>query len=213
MIGLGFRRVCVGVLAALLCGGGVLGAAGVWIPVKAEIAQWLLNRAWASTDDGRGSVKPWPWADTWPVARLHLPGTGDPLIVLSGASGRNLAFGPVHVEGTALPGRVGVALIAGHRDTHFRTLQHLRVGDRIAIDEPGGASHRYEVTAIDVVDAERAVLGLEADVPVVALVTCYPFDAAVPGGPMRYVVTAVRVSMPRLTTRRVSRAADRGRSR
>ena len=64
------------------------------MPVKAEVAQQLLNRAWTATSDDRRNVKPWPWADTWPVARLRLPGSGEPLTVLAGASGRNLAFAP-----------------------------------------------------------------------------------------------------------------------
>lgn len=194
MIRAGVTRLRAVSLAALLCAGAAFTAAGFWIPIKAEVAQWLLNRAWAATDDDRRNMKPWPWADTWPVARLRLSGADDPLIVLAGASGRNLAFGPVHVEGTAAPGTEGIAVVAGHRDTHFRALQHLHIGDPIEIDEPGGASYRYEVTSIDVVNVEHAVLRGKADVPVVVLVTCYPFDAAVPGGPLRYVVTAVRTS-------------------
>lgn len=191
MTGAWARRLRAAALAALVCCGASFGAAGAYIPVKAQIAQWLLNRAWAAAEDGRREARPWPWADTWPVARLRLSGAGEPLIVLAGASGRNLAFGPVHVEGTASPGASGVAVIAGHRDTHFKALRTLRIGDRIAIDAPGAASYRFEVTAIDVVDAERATILLDAETPAVALVTCYPFDTPVPGGPLRFVVTAV----------------------
>jgi len=43
-----------------------------WIYVKAEVAQHLLQRAWSRTRAGDRSSKPWPWADTWPVARLTL---------------------------------------------------------------------------------------------------------------------------------------------
>ena len=35
----------------------------------------------------------------------------------------------------------------------------------------------YEVTALDVVDSERAELRLDADESIVVLVTCWPFDA------------------------------------
>jgi sortase A len=167
--------------------------AGFWIPVKAELAQQLLNRAWAASKDGNLSARPWPWADTWPVARLTLPSHDRPLTVLAGASGRNLAFGPALMDGSALPGEPGVAVIAGHRDTHFRDLGELLVGDQFAIELPDGASYTYEVAAIDVVDANRSMLRLDAQESVVALVTCYPFESVLAGGSLRYVVLAYPV--------------------
>jgi sortase A len=188
------RRV---LLAALLLLGAALLAAGVWLPLKAEVAQELLNRAWSATQDDRRKVKPWPWADTWPVARLQLPGGSEPLTVLAGASGRNLAFAPALMDGSALPGSTGVSVIAGHRDTHFRALETLKVGDRFALERPDGVTYEYDVAAIDVVDADREQLRLDADESVIALVTCWPFDALTAGGSLRYVVTGRRaLSLP-----------------
>lgn len=180
-------------LAALLAAGAGLLLAGVWMPAKAELAQWLLNRAWNASRAAQASVRPWPWADTWPVARLRLPQARRPLIVLAGASGRNLAFGPAHMDGSPLPGARGVAVIAGHRDTYFRSLGRLAIGDRLEIERTDGSRYRYEITAIDVVDARDEELRLDVDEPMLALVTCYPFDALTPGGPLRYVVLARRV--------------------
>jgi sortase A len=166
--------------------------AGFWIPVKAELAQQLLNRAWAASKDGPGA-RPWPWADTWPVARLTLPMRDRPLTVLAGASGRNLAFGPALMDGSAMPGTPGVAVIAGHRDTHFRELGELVIGDQFAIELPDGASYTYEVAAIDVVDSNRSMLRLDSQESVVMLVTCYPFESVLAGGSLRYVVMAYPV--------------------
>lgn len=175
-------------LGALAAGAGSLGA-GVWIPAKAELAQWLMNRAWSETQADRRRVRPWPWADTWPVARLTLPASRAPLIVLAGASGRNLAFAPAHMDGSALPGHAGVSVIAGHRDTHFRALESLAAGDHFEIEQPDGQTYTYEIVAVDVVDAREASIRLDAEGRRVMLVTCYPFDAVTPGGPLRYVVT------------------------
>ena len=47
--------------------------------------------------------------------------------------------------------------------------------------------------ATDVVDARRGSLLLDTDTSILSLVTCYPFDAAEAGGPLRYVVTARKV--------------------
>jgi sortase A len=181
------RRLAFGALIAL---GVALLAAGFWLPAKAELAQQLLNRAWDRTTDGDAAAKPWPWADTHPVARLTLPGSDEPMTVLAGASGRNLAFAPALLDGSAAPGTHGVTVIAGHRDTHFRRLAALAVGDELSLERPDGSVYRYRVTDLDVVDSERASLRLDADESIVVLITCWPFEAVTPGGSWRYVVTA-----------------------
>lgn len=112
------------------------------------------------------------------------------MIVLEGGSGRTLAFGPGHLSASVLPGDVGNSIIAGHRDTHFQFLKYLRTGDSLKVDRPDGRGHMFRVVDIDVVDARRASLMLDTDVPMLSLITCYPFDTVNPGGPMRYVVTA-----------------------
>jgi sortase A len=177
-------------LATLFALGFAALAAGFWLPAKAELAQQLLNRAWTRTAEGGEAVKPWPWADTHPVARLSLPGGGEPLTVLAGASGRNLAFAPALMDGSAEPGAPGVSVIAGHRDTHFRPLAALAIGDELTVERPDGSTLRYSVTALDVVDSARASLSLDADESIVVLVTCWPFDSVTVGGSWRYVVTA-----------------------
>jgi sortase A len=184
------RRVRRLALLALLALGVALLAAGFWLPAKAELAQQLLNRAWQRTASGDAAAKPWPWADTHPVARLTLPGADEPLTVLAGASGRNLAFAPALMDGSAAPGSPGVSVIAGHRDTHFRALATLAIGDELTLERPDGAVLTYEVAALDVVDSERAELRLDADESIVVLVTCWPFDALTVGGSWRYLVTA-----------------------
>lgn len=186
----GLRRRRRLLLAGLLIAGAAFSGAGFWIPAKAALAQQLLNRAWHASSDERRAAKPWPWADTWPVARLRLPGHDAPLTVLAGASGRNLAFGPAVMDGSAAPGTPGVSVIAGHRDTHFRSLADLAIGDRFVLEQRDGSMQTYEVAARDVIDTARTGLELTANEPVIALVTCYPFDAAVPGGTLRFVVTA-----------------------
>lgn len=183
------RRLALGAIFVL---GAALLAAGFWLPAKAQLAQQLLNRAWAETvaSNGTAGVRPWPWADTWPVAQLTLPGRREPLTVLAGASGRTLAFAPALMDGSAMPGEAGVSVIAGHRDTHFRALRELALGDQLTLERPDGARFTYEVAALDVVDSARAELRLDADESTVALVTCWPFDAVTVGGSWRYVVTA-----------------------
>ncbi len=171
--------------------------AGLWqvgeaatIHAKAWLAYDLIARAWTRTLAGEGPARPWPWADTWPVARLAMPRLGEEAFVLAGGSGRTLAFGPGHVDGSPLPGQPGTSLIAGHRDTHFRFLERLRAGDAVHVEDGTGAVRRFRVTATQVVDARRTRIDVFGSVPRLVLATCYPFDALTPGGPLRYLVFA-----------------------
>ncbi|GAB6043373.1 class GN sortase [Endothiovibrio diazotrophicus] len=183
------RLVLIAILLAL--GGWQVGEGG-WIQGKAWLAQWLLERAWSRTLEGETAAAPWPWADTWPMARLRVPSLGVERIVLEGDSGRTLAFGPGHTPASARPGEAGTVVVSGHRDTHFRFLQQLARGDVVELE---GAKGRwsYRVVGASVLDVERHRLVEAGDQGRLLLVTCYPFNALAPGGPLRYVVSAERV--------------------
>jgi len=177
-------------MACLLCLGFWQLGAGAYIPAKAWLAQGLMQRAWlrAGTDVERPA--PWPWADTWPVARLTSEAREVDLIILEGGSGRTLAFGPGHLSASAMPGEIGNTVIAGHRDTHFRFLGSVETGELLSIELAGGRKHVYKVIGTDVVDSRKGSLVLDTDAAMLTLVTCYPFEAREPGGPLRYIVTA-----------------------
>ena len=178
------------VVACLLCFGFWQFGQGAYIPAKAWLAQELMQRAWRRAGSGEEHAPPWPWADTWPVARLSAKGGDIDLIILEGSSGRTLAFAPGHLSASVLPGETGNSVIAGHRDTHFQFLQFLSQGESIMLETPEGRKYVYQVSGIDVVDSRRGSLVLDTGSPMLSLVTCYPFAAPEAGGPLRYVVTA-----------------------
>lgn len=177
-------------VACLLCLGFWQLGQGAYIPAKAWVAQELMQRAWLRGEDGTQRPTPWPWADTWPVARLSAKSGDVELIVLEGGSGRTLAFGPGRLSASSLPGEIGNTVIAGHRDTHFSFLRHVEVGESLLLETVSGNKHLYKVIGVDVVDSRRGSLQLDTDEPYLSLVTCYPFEAQDPGGPLRFVVTA-----------------------
>lgn len=168
-------------------------ASGLYIPAKALVAQLLLRDAWGQTTEAGTMVRPWPWADTWPVARLTTTEHDVDLIVLAGVSGTTLAFGPGHMDGSAAPGEPGIVILSGHRDTHFSFLEDLRRDDRLTLQLPGGRGQEFKVRGFEVTDIRSSRLRLDGDEDSLVLVTCYPFHAVDPGGPLRYVVTAVPV--------------------
>jgi sortase A len=186
----GVRKLGVWVVSALLCLGFWQFGQGAYIPAKAWLAQELMQRAWVRTGAGEERATPWPWADTWPVARLTAKQQDVDLIVLAGGSGRTLAFGPGHLSASAMPGETGNAIIGGHRDTHFQFLRKVEVGDLLGVETTRGQRHAYKVVGIDIVDSRKGSLVLDTDAAMLSLVTCYPFDALEAGGPLRYVVTA-----------------------
>jgi sortase A len=183
------RLLWLGAAALIGLGAWNLGHA-TYLHAKARLAQYLLQQAWADTRAGKAQAKPWPWADTYPVARLTVPQQGVNLIVLAGASGRTMAFGPGHLDGTPLPGEPGNSVLSAHRDTHFAFLRHARPGEALVVEAPGGRTRTFIVAETRVVDQhDLSVLRPTADAQL-TLVTCYPFDAIRPGGPLRYVVIA-----------------------
>jgi sortase A len=163
---------------------------GSRIYLKAILAQYLLQNAWSSTQKGAAKVKPWPWADTWPVARLISVEHSQKLIVLAGATGRTLAFGPAHLLSSARPGEPGNTVLVGHRDTHFAFLRDLRSGDLLQLESVDGIQHTYQVSDTLVVNENSTEVMTPDTRKMLTLITCYPFDAVVPGGPLRYVVQA-----------------------
>ena len=178
------------IAAGCLALGLALTGNALYIHAKALVAQLLLHRAWIETQATGAPAKPWPWADTTPVARLLAPAQDVDLLVLAGATGRTLAFGPGHHDGSALPGEPGNAVLSAHRDTHFRFLRALAVGDTLIVEMPAGQRFHYRVRDMEVADQRDLRLPRMPEEQTLTLVTCWPFDAVDPGGPLRYVVVA-----------------------
>jgi len=173
----------------LAAAGLVLFGQGAYIHAKALLAQVLLERAFNATIATGHDVRPWSWADTWPVARIEVKRIGASAIVLAGSSGQALAFGPGHLESTVDAGERGVAVYSAHRDTHFRFLRDVRVGDEIAVTRRDGKVFRYRADSHSVVRFDQfAIDPLASDYELV-LSTCWPFDAVTPG-PDRYLLHA-----------------------
>jgi sortase A len=184
------RATRIAVILTLAAIGSWQLGAGLYIHAKAWLAQEMIETAWTSTLAGERQVRPWPWADTWPIARLQVPESNVDLYVLADASGRSLAFGPGYWNGSARPGSVGNTIIAAHRDTHFGFLEHVARGQEILLQTMDGREHRYRVIEIRVLDSRHERILVEADRPMLTLLTCYPFDALLPGGPLRYAAIA-----------------------
>ncbi|MCC7417878.1 MAG: class D sortase [Acidobacteria bacterium] len=126
-------------------------------------------------------------AGTW-VGRLEAPSVGMTATILEGSSDETLARGAGHIEETPLPGEPGNFGVAGHRDTTFRPVRRLKVGDPLVVTTQDGIFH-YRVTKTMVVDPQDVWVLDPASRPTLTLVTCYPF-VYIGRAPRRYIVSA-----------------------
>jgi sortase A len=161
---------------------------GVLLKAKAQLSQVLLKRAFAAELHGE-EMKPWPWADFTTEAKVRAPRLGKEAIVLSGASGEALAFGPAWLANTPQPGEQGTSVIAAHRDTHFRWLQYVRPGDTIEITRRDGKLLTFKAGEGRIAPWDASGIDPASDGRRLALTTCWPFDATEPGS-LRYIVEA-----------------------
>ncbi len=139
------------------------------------------------------TAAPAPDVDPLVLGRIEIPRVGVSAIVREGDDDETLSIAVGHIPGTARPGERGNVALAAHRDSFFRALRHVRVGDVIRVRVPGRGDE-YLVDSTEVVQAdETRVLAATRDA-VLTLVTCYPFEY-IGHAPRRFVVHA-RLSLP-----------------
>ena len=193
------RIAAVVILIAGVC----LTGRALYMHAKAELAGVLIRRAWAASIQSGEAHKPWPWADTHPIARLRIPRLGYDQIVLEGATARTLAFGPARLMTGAGMGEAGNLVLAGHRTSWFRDLEGIEAGDEIRVewfDRRGGLHERvYSVSAIRVMEPGNVTLLAPTADDALTLITCYPFGNG-PTSPQRFVVRASPVGLSRVVS-------------
>jgi len=81
-------------------------------------------------------------------------------------------------------------MLTGHRDMHFRLLEKLQAGEKVLLQARTGVRHRFTMRFRQIVDSRTATISTQEDKRQLILVTCYPFHAIIPGGPLRYMVIA-----------------------
>ncbi|MPV85435.1 class GN sortase [Ostreibacterium oceani] len=185
------KRRKIFVLAVFVIMGMSQLGSGLYTQAKAQVANWLISESWQERNHHEAPQKPWPWADTWVVARLSVPRLGINQFVMQDVSGESLAFGPGATDNIRTN---GYNILAGHRDTHFNYLDELQVGDYLEIENISGETIIYQMTTSQVIDVRDGPLRFDANRTGLSLITCWPMDAIVPGGPLRYVVSGQQVS-------------------
>jgi len=123
------------------------------------------------------------------VGQLEIPRLGLSTVVFEGADDDVLDRGAGHLTGSALPGDRGNMVLAAHRDTFFRPLRNVRVGDQVKIRGRNKDSV-YVVESTTVVESDDTYVLDATTQPALTLITCYPFRYIGPA-PERFIVRAV----------------------
>jgi sortase A len=126
------------------------------------------------------------------IGRLEVPRLHLAVMILDHDDPASLRLGAGHIPGTAWPGQAGNLAIAGHRDTFFRPLRNIRIGDSIVISTPSRA-YRYRVESTEVVAPSDVAVLAATNQTVLTLVTCYPFSY-IGAAPERLIVRALLTS-------------------
>jgi sortase A len=181
-------------IVLMLAGGVCLTARAAYLHAKAALAGVLIRDAWEENVQTGETRRPWPWADTHPVARLRIPRLGYDEIVLEGATLRTLAFGPARLRSGVAFGEPGNLVLAGHRTSWFRRLEAVRPGDTIELEwrDPrrrGLRGKTYVIEELRVVTPGDIALLAPTNHDALTLVTCYPFGRG-PSSPLRFIVRA-----------------------
>lgn len=130
-----------------------------------------------------------------PIGELSIERLGLRVPVFHGTDHVTLNRGAGVVSGTAQPGEAGNIAISAHRDGFFRVLKDIAVGDSIELLAPSSVQ-RFVVADLRVVDPHDVSVLAPSDVPVLTLITCFPFYY-VGAAPDRFVVRAVLTSTDR----------------
>jgi sortase A len=141
-------------------------------------------------DSGGAAPRPAPSAGTL-IGRLQAPTVKMSATVLEGSDDGTLSRGAGHIEDTPFPGEPGNVGIAGHRDTVFRPLRHIQVGDPLELTT-ADRLYKYKISKTVIVGPDDVYVLDPTDKPTLTLVTCYPFEY-VGHAPKRFIVQALLV--------------------
>ena len=153
--------------------------------------------------DPGGAAAVMPHEDQAPIGRLEIPRIGLSAVVMEGDDENTLSVAVGHLPDTPLPWQEGNAALAGHRDTFFRPLRRLQIGDEIRLETSRGTFRYRAMRRVVVEPGELWVLD-PSPATALTLITCYPFDYVGPA-PRRFVVHAERIAATKEASKTVAR--------
>lgn len=170
-------------------------AQGIYQEGKVIVAQRLLSLAWAAQLEDGERHKPWPWADSEPIAQLSIAGQA-PLMVIAGASARNLAFAPAWMVSSSGFGQAGNSIVVAGNVTYFKQLKDVKLNSYLTLNTYPNLQFDYQVVTTKIVN-QKELSALDAtDQEILTLISSYPFESPISNSELRFVVIAKRIKQP-----------------
>lgn len=178
-------------------GGTIFLAIGIWQMTNVKIKTGeTLNKAKQLVEDqpvnaaskSNGTIsKPSGIGDT--IGILTIPTIHAELPIIEGTNPDELEKGVGHYKGSSFPGENGQIVLSGHRDTVFRRLGELKIGDTFIFKMPNG-TYTYKITHTKIVGSkDTSIITLQNNEEELILTTCYPFSF-IGNAPKRYIIYA-----------------------
>jgi len=125
------------------------------------------------------------------IGSLTIPALNRKLPIFKGTGEKELEKGVGHFIQSVRPGVEDNSVLSGHRETVFRRLYKLEIGDQLIVETSDG-TFTYEVTGTRIVHKDDKTVIVPTDHAVLTLTTCYPFYF-LGRAPDRYIVSAALV--------------------
>lgn len=120
------------------------------------------------------------------IGELYIPKLDLTLPIYEGTSEDELEKGIGHYADSVLPGENDNSVLSGHRDTVFRELGDVGVGDTLIVRTSAG-EFEYKVSKVRIVDKDDRTVIVPKPKATLTVSTCYPFDF-IGSAPDRYIL-------------------------
>jgi sortase A len=182
---LGLLLTVVGALAIAWVGVQMLSAA--WFERQTRAALELLRQ----TPSRQGQPAPDALRVGEPIGTLEIRRVGLTGVVVEGDTDAVLDRAIGHLPDTPLPWQDGNSALAAHRDTIFRPLKGVRLGDVLRLKTPHG-DFDYRVNETLIVKPHEVWVLDPTPVATLTLISCWPFNY-IGNAPERFIVRAERI--------------------
>lgn len=122
------------------------------------------------------------------MGELYIPKLDKTLPIIHGTDEDELAKGVGHFAGSVLPGERDNSVLSGHRDTVFRRLGEVGVGDELVTTTTAG-TFTFKIKKTRIVESDDRTVIVPKTKPTLTVTTCYPFNF-IGDAPQRYILVA-----------------------
>ena len=128
----------------------------------------------------------------------RIPSLNQILPIIQGTGEKELKKGVGHFSQSVLPGEKDNCVFSGHRDTVFRQIGNLKIGDKLIVQTSAGV-FTYKVNGTRIVHENDKTVIVPTPNAVLTLTTCYPFNF-IGNAPDRYIVSSVLIKINKSST-------------